>query len=145
MQLTQAHLEAAIRLATTAHAGQVDKSGNPYILHPLRVMIAGKSLAEQIVGVLHDVLEDSEIPASYIRQEFGDEILNAVSLLTRAANETYEQFIAGCATSQLALRVKINDITDNLRPIGRDMTRADIERRQRYHDALAYLIQRKDI
>ena len=52
-------LERAIEIATQAHKGQLDKAGNEYIGHPLRVMEAGKTTEEKILGVLHDVVEDS--------------------------------------------------------------------------------------
>jgi guanosine-3',5'-bis(diphosphate) 3'-pyrophosphohydrolase len=52
-------LERAICIAASAHAGQVDKAGAPYILHVLRVMLAMSSEEERIVAVLHDVLEDT--------------------------------------------------------------------------------------
>lgn len=54
-------LQRAIEIATKAHAGQFDKGGKEYIGHPLRVMEMGKTEAEKIVGVLHDVIEDTSI------------------------------------------------------------------------------------
>ena len=54
-------LERAIAIAATAHAGQKDKGGHPYILHPLRVMLALQKEDERIVAVLHDVVEDTKI------------------------------------------------------------------------------------
>lgn len=53
-------LERAIDIAVKAHAGQLDKAGEPYILHPLRVMLSCTSEDARIVGVLHDVVEDTE-------------------------------------------------------------------------------------
>ena len=47
-------LERAIAIAATAHEGQVDKGGTPYILHPLKVMLRVNTLEERIVAVLHD-------------------------------------------------------------------------------------------
>jgi len=54
-------LEKALTIAYTAHAGQVDKAGEPYILHPLRVMLKMRSDEEKIVALLHDVVEDTDI------------------------------------------------------------------------------------
>lgn len=54
------NLEKAIRIAASAHEGQRDKGGHPYILHPLRVMLAMSTEAERIVAILHDVVEDSQ-------------------------------------------------------------------------------------
>ena len=54
------NLARAIEIAASAHRNQVDKGGKPYILHPIRVMMSLNSEDEKIVGVLHDVVEDSE-------------------------------------------------------------------------------------
>lgn len=54
-------LEKAIEIALKAHAGQKDKAGEPYILHPLRVMGMMSTVHERVVAVLHDVLEDTGI------------------------------------------------------------------------------------
>jgi GTP diphosphokinase / guanosine-3',5'-bis(diphosphate) 3'-diphosphatase len=54
-------LETAIALAAAAHAGQTDKAGQPYILHPLRVMLCMQTNAERMVAVLHDVVEDTPL------------------------------------------------------------------------------------
>ena len=53
-------LQKGIEIATQAHKGQVDKSGKDYIGHPLRVMEMGRTEEEKIVGVLHDVVEDTD-------------------------------------------------------------------------------------
>ena len=62
-------LERAIEIATEAHRGQVDKAGNDYIQHPLRVMEAGKTTNEKIVGVLHDVVEDTDWSFELLAEE----------------------------------------------------------------------------
>jgi GTP diphosphokinase / guanosine-3',5'-bis(diphosphate) 3'-diphosphatase len=56
-----ATLERAIEIAARAHAGQTDKAGQPYILHPLRVMLAVNSLPEKMAAVMHDVVEDTNV------------------------------------------------------------------------------------
>lgn len=53
-------MQRAIEIAVEAHKGQVDKAGNLYVLHPLRVMMSLDAEDEKIVGVLHDVVEDCE-------------------------------------------------------------------------------------
>ena len=76
-------LERAIEIATEAHRGQRDKAGNDYIGHPLRVMAAGKTLEEKIVGVLHDVVEDSDWTLEELAAEgFAPEIIEALRCLT---------------------------------------------------------------
>jgi GTP diphosphokinase / guanosine-3',5'-bis(diphosphate) 3'-diphosphatase len=82
-------LERAIAIASGAHAGQVDKAGQPYILHPLRVMLRIASEAERIAEVLHDVMEDSGVTLELLRAEgFSSEIISAVDALTRRKGES---------------------------------------------------------
>ncbi|HHE55940.1 MAG TPA: HD domain-containing protein, partial [Caldithrix abyssi] len=77
-------LEKALALALKAHAGQKDKADQPYILHPLRVMVQMEDSRAKIVALLHDVLEDSEITLNELSQAgFEDEILQAVDCLTK--------------------------------------------------------------
>jgi len=78
-------LEDAIILATRAHADQVDKAGQPYILHPLRVMNALSYPEGRILGVLHDVLEDVPEFEPDVRKLFGTDIAlwEALQYLTR--------------------------------------------------------------
>jgi (p)ppGpp synthase/HD superfamily hydrolase len=109
-------LEKAIEIATKAHSGQLDKAGNDYITHPLRVMAAGKTTDEKIVGVLHDVVEDTEWTFEMLAAEgFSDEIIEALRCVTKfSENEPYDKFIARVKTNQLAVAVKINDLSDNM-------------------------------
>lgn len=109
-------LEKAIEIATKAHFGQLDKAGNDYITHPLRVMAAGKTTDEKIVGVLHDVVEDTEWTFEMLAAEgFSDEIIEALRCVTKfSENEPYDKFIARVKTNQLAVAVKINDLSDNM-------------------------------
>ncbi|GAB4408589.1 MAG: HD domain-containing protein [Anaerolineae bacterium] len=129
-------LERAIAIAVQAHQGQTDKNGQPYILHPLRMMLRLKSEAEMIVAVLHDVVEDN--PAwnfERLRQEgFAEEIITAVDHLTRRENETYEEFAARAGSHPLARQVKLADLEDNmdLKRL-RTLTEKDKERLARYH------------
>lgn len=111
-------LSTAIFVATIAHDGQLDKGNKPYILHPIRVMLAGETEDERIVGILHDVVEDTAVTQAHLEaMDFSDVVLEAVWAVTRDDNETYDQFISRIiATSRLAIKVKINDIKDNLNP-----------------------------
>lgn len=109
-------LERAIEIATKAHSGQLDKAGNNYITHPLRVMAAGKTTDEKIVGVLHDVVEDTEWTFEMLAAEgFSVEIIEALRCVTKfSENEPYDKFIARVKTNRLAVAVKINDLSDNM-------------------------------
>lgn len=108
-------LQKALCIAMQAHEGQTDKSGRPYIEHPLRVMAMGNCDEERIVGILHDVIEDSSWTLQQLRDEgFPDDIIEAVDAVTRRADETYERFIARVSRNKLAVAVKLNDLTDNM-------------------------------
>ena len=109
-------LERAIEIATEAHRGQLDKAGNEYIGHPLRVMAMGQSVEEKIVGVLHDVVEDSAWTFEQLAAEgFSAEIVEALRCVTkRSENEPYDKFISRIKGNPLAVAVKLNDLTDNM-------------------------------
>lgn len=109
-------LERAIEIATEAHRGQRDKSGNDYIGHPLRVMAAGRTMEEKIVGMLHDVVEDTDWTFEQLAAEgFSNEVLEALRCVTKLSeNEPYDRFIARIKGNPLAVAVKLNDLTDNM-------------------------------
>lgn len=107
-------LERAIQIALHAHAGQKDKAGSDYILHPLRVMLRGVSPEEKIVGVLHDVIEDSDITAlDLLNEGFSSEIVDAILALSHRPDEDYISFIYRVLENSLAKRVKLYDLLDN--------------------------------
>ena len=139
-------LDAAIRVMLDAHRGQVDKGGQPYFLHPLRVMLWCEGEADRIVAVLHDVIEDSAITTTDLRNLFGEEVATAVQAVTRCDSELYSDFIARCAANPIARRVKIADLNDNmdLTRLGRVPTAHDLRRHDKYADAAAALRARKD-
>lgn len=109
-------LERAIEIATEAHHGQLDKAGKDYIGHPLRVMAMGRTLDEKIVGVLHDVIEDSDWTFGMLQNEgFSPEVIEALRCVTKTSeNENYDDFIDRIRKNPLATAVKLNDLTDNM-------------------------------
>ena len=109
-------LERAIEIATQAHEGQVDKAGNAYIGHPLRVMEMGRTIEEKIAGVLHDIVEDTPWTFEMLEAEgFAPEIIAALKCVTKISeNEDYDDFIERVKKNPLAVAVKINDLTDNM-------------------------------
>jgi len=109
-------LQRAIKIANKAHEGQVDKAGQPYIEHPLRVMNMGDTDDERIVGVLHDVIEDSDWTFEKLLKEgFSIEVVEALRCLTKLSkDEPYEKFIKRIKKNPLAVKVKINDLIDNM-------------------------------
>ena len=109
-------LQRAIEIATEAHKGQYDKAGNDYIGHPLRVMKMGKTENEKIVGVLHDVIEDTDWTFEALAAEgFSEEVIAALRCVTKLSeNENYDDFIERVKKNPLAVAVKINDLSDNM-------------------------------
>ncbi|MGN0135756.1 GTP pyrophosphokinase [Anaerotignum sp.] len=131
-------LEKAMILAAKGHAGQVDKGGQPYILHPVRVMLQCETLEEKIVAILHDLLEDTEYTAQDLEKEgFPAEIMEAVSCLTRREGEEYMAYIEKVCKNPLAARVKYADLMDNM-DISRipNPTEKDHQRLKKYAAAL---------
>lgn len=134
-------LEDAIRLAADAHRGQLDKCGQPYILHPLRVMLRLESETERIVGVLHDVIEDTRYtPDDLRRMGYSEETLAALDGVTKREGEAYEDFVLRSKANPIARRVKLADLEDNMDPRRTPgNTPKDLERLARYRWACAVL------
>lgn len=108
----------AERLARAAHAGQVDKSGAPYVGHVERVsrrVAHDPTLAA--VAWLHDTIEDCEVSADDLRAAgMPDEVVDAVVALTRVSGEPPEEYYGRVRANALALPVKLADIADNTDP-----------------------------
>jgi len=138
-----ATLIRAIEIATKAHAEQVDKAGEPYILHPLRLMLRMATEAERITAVLHDVVEDSGFTLDdLIAEGFAREIVHAVDALSKREGEDYMQFVRRASEDPIARRVKRADLEDNLNLTRiRKLTDRDLERVLRYHRALEILAE----
>ena len=111
-----ASLNQAIEIAEKAHEGATDKYGAPYIEHVKRVMNMGKTDNEKIAGILHDLIEDTHWTFEDLEKEgFSKEVIDALKCVTKISeNEDYESFISRVKTNPLAVKVKINDLTDNL-------------------------------
>ena len=108
-------LERAIAIAVEAHSGQIDKAGSPYMLHPLRVMLALRTNDERIVGVLHDVCEDCPgWDFDRLRREgFSETIIEALASVTKIKGENYEDFVLRAAGNAIGRHVKKADLVDN--------------------------------
>jgi hypothetical protein len=109
-------LDRAIEIALEAHAGQTDKTGEPYYLHCNRVAAAVSTIPEKTVAYLHDVVEKSEgWSIERLKAEgFSDVIVSAVDALTKREDENEGDFVRRAASNRLAKRVKEVDLRDNL-------------------------------
>lgn len=110
-----ATLERAIEIAASAHAGQVDKAGEPYILHPLQVMLRVTSMQERMVAVLHDVVEDTDVCLQdLISEGFPSDVISAIEALTKRAGESRIQAAERAAANAIARQVKLADNAENM-------------------------------
>ena len=110
-------IEQAVILATTALSGKKDLEGFPAILHSLRVMQAGENDDEMIVGVLHDVVEDTQLTFADLQNAgCSNEQIAALMLLTHSKEMPYLDYVERIAKSgnRLAIKTKLHDLQDNL-------------------------------
>ena len=138
-------LKHAIFIAIKAYNKQLDRNNQPYIGHPFRVMDAGQTLEEKIVGVLHDIVEDTQVNFVDLSKEgFSEEIIDAVHALTKLENEDYNHYLQRVRKNDLAVRVKLNDLTDNmdLRRL-KEITDEDVVRMRKYLDAYNQLTDKQ--
>jgi len=138
---SRATLADAVALAVRVHRDHRDKAGQPYILHPLRVMLRQHDEAAQIVAVLHDVIEDSrdesKVTAADLRADgYSEDIVTALEALTKREGEYYEDFIERVAMNPLARQVKLADLEDNMdiQRLG-TVSENDLKRMKKYHTA----------
>lgn len=108
-------LERAVAHAAIAHEGQERASGRPYIVHPLRVMLAVSEDARE-AAVLHDVLEDTD---AGLPDDLDPVTVEAVEALTRDPGQPYGEYIEALASwpgkaGKVAREVKTADLRDNL-------------------------------
>lgn len=109
-------IEETLRIALDAHRGQKDLDGKPVILHIMAVGAAGKNEVEQKVGILHDIIEDTDMTRDDLRKSGVDEeVLEAVDLLTHKDDDTYEEYIRNLVESgnETAMMVKLHDLDHN--------------------------------
>lgn len=126
-------------LATGAHAGQVDKAGNPYIDHPARVAAALADDEAIATAWLHDVVEDTTVTLVQLAEQFPSNIVAAVEALTKRSDESRSQYYERVRTNPIALTVKLADINDNSDP--ERLSRLDRATRARLKTKYASAIQ----
>lgn len=109
-------IEDAIALAARAHEGQTRKgSTEPFILHPIRVMLKVSGLHARIVAVLHDAIKDTELTLEDLHNAyFPGRVIEGIDALTHRKGEFYFDYIRRAAQNLLAREVKIADIKDNM-------------------------------
>jgi (p)ppGpp synthase/HD superfamily hydrolase len=135
-------------LATNAHAGQFDRGGNPYILHPLKVMHYLKTTDEELqcIALLHDVIEDTNTTWEDLR-EIGctSRVISAVRVLTKMPGQSYDEYKLEVFANLDAMRVKMSDLRHNtdIRRL-KGITEKDIARLAKYNQFYLEIRQRMD-
>lgn len=103
----------AMHIAYHAHHGQMDKSGAPYIFHPIHLAEQMDDEASCCAALLHDVVEDTDVTLDDLRKDFPEEIVEAVRLLTHEEHLPTEEYLLAIRDNPIALRVKLADNAHN--------------------------------
>ena len=130
-------LSKMLVLATNAHAGQFDRGGKPYILHPLAVLELANSDDEEIqcICVGHDVIEDTNTTyIDLVDAGMSERVIEAIRLLTKQPGQTLDEYKEGVFSSKDAMLVKKADLQHNS-DINRlkGVSEKDIQRMAKYH------------
>lgn len=130
-------LNKMLVLATTRHAGQFDRGGNPYILHPLKVMYYLKSNDEELqcIALAHDLVEDTDTSYTELREMgFTERIIQGIAALTKTPGETYDEYKLRVKANPDAVKVKMADLRHNtdVRRL-KGVTDKDLARMEKYH------------
>lgn len=135
-------VELAHEMARRAHEGQLDKGSVEYIRHPEYVAAQLEDPREKIVAYLHDILEDTDLKVETIKECFGEEISEAVRLLTHKKGEDYFEYIEKIKKNRLSMAVKIADLNHNcqVERIPHPRLR-DYARIEKYKEALRILAE----
>lgn len=133
----------AVVFALRCHEGQEYKRKGdtwPFAVHVICVALRMESPAEQIVALLHDVVEDCGVELREIGERFGEQVEINVWYLTRRDGETYSDYLYRVRRQELARKVKLADLAENLDKCegedAPDFTRSLI---RRYREAVVFL------
>ena len=131
----------ALKLCYEAHAGQVDKSGLPYVFHPFHLAEQMETEHEVCAALLHDVLEDTDAtPADLVTAGIPEAYVNTVLLLTHEPDVPYLDYVRNLKDDPIARKIKIADLRHNSDLNRLDaITERDRSRARKYAQALALL------
>ena len=133
-------LDKAIQIAVNSHSGQTSDNGEPYILHPMRMMLQFDIEEERIVAILHDTIEKTHVDYGFLKDAgFCEEVLSAVDSLTRKPDENYDNYIHRVSKNKLATKIKVIDLLDNISSLRRESKKMNASNYLKYQKALEYL------
>lgn len=130
-------LDKMLVLVTNAHHGQFDKGGQPYILHPIKVMHYLKTTDEELqcIALGHDVVEDTKVTYKDLREAgMTERVIEGIRSLTKVPGETLEEYKERVFANADAMLVKRCDLRHNsdIRRL-KGVTKKDLERIEKYH------------
>lgn len=133
----------AMKIAFEAHKEQVDKTGVPYIYHPIHLAEQMDDEASICVALMHDVVEDTDTTFEDLEKEgFTKEIIDALRLLTHDDSVPYLDYVKEIKQNPIATKVKLADLNHNS-----DLSRLDsvddkaMERLEKYKKSIAILTE----
>lgn len=103
----------AMKIAYTAHHGQVDKGGMPYIFHPMHLAEQMDDEVSCCAALLHDVAEDTDVTLEDLAKEFPKEVIDVLRLLTHAEDVPYFDYVRSVKENPIAVKIKLADIAHN--------------------------------
>ena len=131
----------ALKLCYEAHKEQTDKSGIPYVFHPIHLAEQMGDEDTTVVALLHDVVEDTDYTLEDLRaMGFNQNVIEAIRLMTHAEGVPYLDYVAKIKENPIARAVKLADLAHNS-----DLTRLDtvdekaMARVQKYTQAIRLL------
>ena len=132
----------AMKIAYDAHHGQLDKSGVPYICHPIHLAEQMNTEEECIVALLHDVVEDTDITFEQLEKEFSENVIEALRLLTHEKSVDYMEYVRKIKYNPIAKSVKLADLHHNSDVTRFDeMSEKDKLRNKKYDEAIRILTE----
>ena len=132
----------AMIIAYNAHNGQEDKSGVPYIFHPIHLAEQMETEEECLVALLHDVIEDTWVTIEQLQTEFSETVVEAVKLLTRDKSVDYMDYVRNLKSNPIARNVKLADLHHNSDVTRLDeMSEKDKLRNKKYSEAIRILTE----
>lgn len=112
--MADANIDDALALVAEHFRGATDKDGEPYVMHCLRVMLGTSSTDAQLVGLMHDLVEDTPITLQDLRSlGFSRQVVEAIDLVTHREQESYATYVIKLKPNELARDAKISDLRDN--------------------------------
>ncbi len=147
--MTQANIDDALELVVTKFRGVTDQDGEPYVMHCLRVMLGIPDQEAQLVGLMHDLVEDTDVSIEQLRDRgFSPAVVEAMQLITHEADQSYAEYVIALKHNRLACQAKLSDLRDNAamgRVLYRESSLAkDVHRVQRYILSYQYLSDQID-